>query len=487
MNISLPQTLKAFVDVQVSQRGYGTSSEYVRELIRKDQDRLQLREKLLAGASSAPTAPATATVNTTLLTCQSNRFIDNSTNNFTITRNGDTSVQRFNPFGTSTAYSISVIGGSGYFDGTGDYLQTPTNAAFTFGTGDFQIECWLYPLVTPDNFDFVMNGNGSDAVFWACRGSNLDFTNNDDTAGALSTTYPTLNAWTHLAVVRSGTTVSLYKNGVRQATATSSFNWSQTNFTFMAPNAGTSVFTNGYMSDARILKGSTTYNPSSTTITIPTAPLTAVSGTSVLLNMTNGAIFDNAMMNDLETVGNAQISTSVVKYGTGSLAFDGTGDFLKGAFNPWVALGTGDYTIELWINFNSVSTSVFFGDIDSSGNGNWAFFYNSSAGVLRLLMNNGAVTISSSSWSPSTGIWYHIAISRASGTYRFFVNGTLTGSGSDSTNITWGTNNFYVGSASDGGLQLNGYIDDLRITKGYARYTTTFTPPTAAFPNIGPT
>lgn len=57
MNISLPDALKAFVDEQVSQRGYGTSSEYVRELIRKDQDRLQLRALLLAGAASNPTAP----------------------------------------------------------------------------------------------------------------------------------------------------------------------------------------------------------------------------------------------------------------------------------------------------------------------------------------------------------------------------------------------------------------------------------------------
>ena len=57
MNISLPETLKAFVDEQVSQRGYGTSSEYVRELIRRDQDRLRLRGLLLAGASSAATAP----------------------------------------------------------------------------------------------------------------------------------------------------------------------------------------------------------------------------------------------------------------------------------------------------------------------------------------------------------------------------------------------------------------------------------------------
>ncbi|MDP3796604.1 MAG: type II toxin-antitoxin system ParD family antitoxin [Polaromonas sp.] len=58
MNISLPDTLKSFVDEQVSQRGYGTSSEYVRELIRRDQDRLHLRGLLLAGASTAPAAPA---------------------------------------------------------------------------------------------------------------------------------------------------------------------------------------------------------------------------------------------------------------------------------------------------------------------------------------------------------------------------------------------------------------------------------------------
>lgn len=57
MNISLPDTLKSFVDEQVSQRGYGTSSEYVRELIRKDQDRQHLRGLLIAGAESAPTAP----------------------------------------------------------------------------------------------------------------------------------------------------------------------------------------------------------------------------------------------------------------------------------------------------------------------------------------------------------------------------------------------------------------------------------------------
>ncbi len=57
MNISLPETLRNFVDEQVSERGYGTSSEYVRELIRRDQDRQRLRQLLMDGASSAPSAP----------------------------------------------------------------------------------------------------------------------------------------------------------------------------------------------------------------------------------------------------------------------------------------------------------------------------------------------------------------------------------------------------------------------------------------------
>jgi antitoxin ParD1/3/4 len=60
MNVSLPLELKAFVDEQVSSRGYGTSSEYVRELIRKDRETQRLRTLLLDGAASASTEPADA-------------------------------------------------------------------------------------------------------------------------------------------------------------------------------------------------------------------------------------------------------------------------------------------------------------------------------------------------------------------------------------------------------------------------------------------
>jgi hypothetical protein len=240
------------------------------------------------------------------------------------------------------------------------------------------------------------------------------------------------------------------------------------------------------MSDLRILKGGTSA-PSGN----PTSPLTNITNTSLLFNYTNGAIFDNAMMNDLETVGNAQISTSVVKYGTGSLAFDGSGDRLFEPSNQNFNFGTGDFTIELWVNpinqggHGSANNDCLI-DFRPSANGIYGtlFLYNSGAGLYWEV--NGTVRISGGAISNS--VWTHIAICRASGSTKMFINGTQSGSTyTDSNNylvapITIGEMNDGYGAGN-----FNGYMDDLRITKGYARYTANFTPPTAAFPNIGPT
>jgi len=96
-------------------------------------------------AFTPPTAPLTAITNTSLLTCQSNRFVDNSTNAFAITRNGDVSVQSFSPFNPTAAWSAATNGGSGYFDGSGDYLTAPATTETDFGSGDFTVEAWVYP------------------------------------------------------------------------------------------------------------------------------------------------------------------------------------------------------------------------------------------------------------------------------------------------------------------------------------------------------
>lgn len=432
---------------------------------------------------TVPTTPLTAISGTSLLSCQSNRFIDNSTNNFAITANGSPSVQRFNPFGTSTAYSTSVIGGSGYFDGSGDDLTLTMTGGV--GSGDFTIEYWLYPTSLYNYITVFGTTRSTTGLSVGTQAAGQIVLYVDGSGEVLrGTTAMKVNTWNHCAFTRSGTTMRGYLNGVLDATGTSSNNFSQTASAIGSLDHG-GEYATGFVSDLRVVSGTALYTGS--TLTVPTAPLTAVSNTRLLTNMTNGAIFDNAMMNDLETVGNAQISTSVVKYGTGSLAFDETGDYIKVPPSTNMSLGTGDFTIECWVRFaaNPVGNGQGMYQLTNgylnntvrgpacgveTGSGEWTIYY--------------GTTYTQSGVVPTTGVWYHTAFVRYSGTSKLYVNGTSVISVSDTTNYT--DQYFTIGGWYDSAYLLNGYIDDLRITKGYARYTANFTPPTTAFSNTGP-
>jgi hypothetical protein len=432
------------------------------------------------------TTPLTAISGTSLLTCQSNRFIDNSATPVTITTSGSPSVQRFNPFGTSTAYSTSVIGGSGYFDGGGDYLTTSGRGGFVNNT-TFTIEFWTYPVSYASNVNWI---NSSDTNSFYIETFSGTLYVGDGAQNNISATPPTLNAWTHVALAFNGTTYRLYYNGVQQNTSTTLLNGTTfTGFRIGAKSDASRPFY-GYISDVRILVGTNLY-PNGTTFTPPTAPLTAITNTAVLLNYTNGAIFDNAMMNDLETVGNAQISTSVYKYGTGSLYFDGNGDNLSGPANPNLDMNTGNWTIECWVYVSSrtLNYPLIFGN----NNGSY------SAGALAITNSNSdsgsyndkfflafydVGTFVASGPTNSLNTWYHLAVVRNGTNISMYRNGESVISTTISAGITfdWGKLGSRVGGGNWDGAQsyFNGYIDDLRVTKGVARYTTTFTPPTTA-------
>jgi hypothetical protein len=440
-----------------------------------------------------PTTPLTAITNTSLLTCQSNRFIDNSTNAFAITVNGTPSVQAFQPFPGATTWSGSVLGGSGYFDGTGDFLTTPTSSQFT-ASGNFTVSCW-FMLQSFANSYYVVGGNWDAGTSdeWLIQIQNngaIRFLTSASTSFSSSGVVK-LNEWTFFSATRSGSTVTVQVNGTTVSTYTKSDTLgSATKSINIGQQPGNNWPWNGYISDFRLVSGSAV-------TTLPTSPLTAISGTGLLLNFTNAGIFDSAMMNNLETVGNAQVSTSVVKYGTGSMLFDGSGDYLVRPDAEFLRLSSGDFTIEAWVYLTG-NQPQFDGGVASYGAtttfAGWTVGISGSSagGTLNRLLYG--VNASASGGAPLYGVngialntWTHIAVTKSGTTVRLFINGSLDNSGTVTATPTTSTSYFfYVGTQAYDPTattrQFAGYIDDLRITKGAARYIGNFTPPVARMP-----
>ena len=203
-------------------------------------------------------------------------------------------------------------------------------------------------------------------------------------------------------------------------------------------------------------------------------------------NGTNGSttITDNSPSPKTVTaVGNAQISTAQSKFGGASIAFDGTGDYLTVPTSSAFEYGLGDFTVEMWLfRVGSGQQHLYEGRQNSTTNR--FLFYLSPINRLTYYAN-GANVIESAA-VPTANAWSHVAVTRASGTTKIFLDGTQAGSSySDTISYAAPTSVLYFGCNDAGsGSFLNGYIDDLRITKGIARYTANFTPPAAPFPDI---
>jgi hypothetical protein len=439
------------------------------------------------------TTQFTSDANTALLTCQSATLIDNSTNAFTITRNGDAIPRTFNPFGqtfnANIAYSTANVGGSAYFDGTGDYLSIADDVALDAFT-DFTIEGWVYFNSAADSQVIVSKGWDAASTFspyilYTSSGG-LVFTASADGSswGVLNASVIpniTVGRWYHFAVTRSGSTIRYFNNGALTGTSTlSAALMNSTHALTIGSHRTGGYYLNGYLSGLRIVKGTALYtNP----FIPPSAPFTNIANTSLLCNFTNAGIFDQTAKNVFETVGDAKVSTAQYKYGSGSIAFDGTGDNITIPSSPNLDFGTGDFTIELWINFSALSTNRVLLDKWVSGNANsWQLYWRSIGTSITFLVGASTILLQDPSTSRiTTNTWYHIAVTRSGSTNRLFIDGTQVASATDSTNLT-NTNRLCIGEQlSTLTNDFSGYIDDLRITKGYARYTANFTAPTAKF------
>ena len=433
---------------------------------------------------TVPTAPLTAIANTSILTCQSPTLIDNSTNRFTITAAGSPKPTTVNPFGftstTTEGYAANTIGGSGYFDGTGDYLTVPSTTAFAMGTGAYTIEAWVY-----------VTSRSTEASIWATGANNNNFL--ITTGGLLrlyngtsytGTTVIPLNTWAHVAVVRTSTASNgtrLFVNGVSDLVFTDTTNQTSATTGVIGVNGtGGEQYFFGYISNLRVIKGQALYTSN---FVPPSAPLTAIQNTVLLNNMTGAGIYDAAMMTNMETVADAKLSTAISKFGGSSVSFDGTGDYLSN-YNPSYSLsvGSGDFTYECWLYVNALPglvTSVYHLKNDT-GLATTVFVLELTTNGAISISTGTAIIASGTAGKITTGSWIHFACVRTSGVFKTFFNGIQDISVANTT--AYNGTYLYIGAwrYSSYDNSLNGYIDDIRITKGYARYTSNFTPQAVA-------
>lgn len=434
------------------------------------------------------TIPLTAITNTSLLTCQSSRFADTSSNAYAITIGGNPSVQSFDPFYTAT---ITSNGGSVYFDGS-SYLATQNIPSNAIRSADCTIESWVQFTSPGANSDTPFFGNytgtwTTNSIYWgkhtAYSGRVAFWVNNysPSTALLVDTSLPT-GSWHHYAVTRSGSTWRMFRDGVVVATATWSGDATGSNG-LITPGRADVLHLNGYLSDMRVVNGTAMYTSA---FTPPTAPLTPTPATVFLLNGMNAGAYDATAINDMTTVGNAQVRYpspfAPANYYAG--AFDGSGDYLTlsgGVTNN----GTGDLCLEFWsfytgsysgeaVAFDS-RTSPFtngFAVTAANSTGNWTMNF-----TVQDILTSTPVSINQ---------WDHVAVTRSGNTFRLFVNGILQGTLTSSNNLTSTTN--VIGSSYNFGSNWPGYISNLRAIKGsiptaYQTSSTTvgtrvFTPPT---------
>ena len=175
--------------------------------------------------------------------------------------------------------------------------------------------------------------------------------------------------------------------------------------------------------------------------------------------------------------GNAQISTAQSKFGGASIAFDGTGDYLTSdasIFN----VGAGDFTIEWWQKLAATGVNYAIARFNNNGG------IKTGASSIQLY-TNVVPSINCAASTSFTTDWEHIAVVRSSGVVSIYHNGSflnLSPNNNPSANLT--VDRFEIGTSFASYPQINGFIDDFRVTLGVARYTSNFTPPTAPFPEV---
>jgi hypothetical protein len=408
------------------------------------------------------------------------------------------------------AYNVALNGSSIYFAGASNYLTLTQQPEQFYMTGAFTFETWIYPSSSSGYiFGNFNNQTGANSWYIGFNNANAltkiyfskEIYGNGAAAKYANTPMP-LNQWNHLAIGRdTSSTWFILLNGASYSlsTSTSGTTYWFDNYSFDAAGMGaaatsplningiaTSAGITGYYSDMRFVNGLAIYN-TTTNLGPPTQPLTLVGTTQtvLLLNGRPGGIIDSTGKNNITTAGGAKISQAVYKYGTGSLSFNGSTDYIfsLAQSSRILTLSTSSFTVEFWI-YSTALTSPSSRPISQGtyGAGEFLFLIYANGGFDWCEATTPVLAGSTIAGTFVAGSWQHVAITRNGTAMVLYVNGVYKATATSSYNYSGVTSVYIGGNPTTAGQYLNGYMDDVRITTGVARYTTTatFTPPTAA-------
>ena len=409
------------------------------------------------------------------------------------------------------------------FDGNGDYLSIPSSGDFALGTGDWTIEYFAYPTSTTQyqrHFYLIgSNANQIEGIFANSSGISFGKTN---VWAPTQVSHP-LYRWNHYALVHDSTNMRLYINGNQVLTSTDNFANENKSLHIGYSNSTFGGYFTGFMSNFRVVKGTALYTSN---FTAPTGPLTSITNTKLLCcnsstsatasTVTPGTITANgnasATRNELtgsivlavpgisggqgsgygdysadikgsgsnKTVtasGNAGVTATPSYYGS-AMTFDGSGDVLTLNNDTDFHLGSGDYTIECWINPNNFSgiytifalfentpERAYNLELRTNGTPLWQWYETDGTSGANI---NPSVTL-------ATGQWTHLAAERYGTNTTLYVNGVAAGTNTTAPLGIYSNTSepFTIGALrfnNSYAQQFPGKIQDLRFYKGVAKY-----------------
>lgn len=373
--------------------------------------------------------------------------------------------------------ATSPLGPAIAFDGTGDYLTLADHADWDFGTGDFYVEFSFNPSAVASIQYFIDRNDGTD---FRCRWNDAT-TKFSFVVGASnyeSTAFPLVaNRWYKIKYQRVSGTMTFYVDDAPWGTAAVSDNIAGSAGIYIGSTSGGTMF-NGYMREIVINKAGTQVlyikgnEDNGVTAFIDTAGKTVTTNGDTKIKYTEdyrSCIFTDETGKFPYPVGSAKVDFFAIGSGVGY--FDGAGDYLSLADSADWDLGTGDFDLEAYVRPNALGAGEY---IISADSGPDFGIHVTNAQIVVYLEGGAAITYAG---TILVSTWSHLSVTRSGTALKLFLNGTIVGSATDSTDIQT-SNGIKIGSNSAGsGNFINGLLDNIRISKGVARYTTTFNPP----------